>query len=362
MTGACASRMRGAVAALPCGARRRLRRGAYGALAPLADGAHRRLCRLAYGASVIALVLLPLHPAGAQQQREIPVQAGIKVERDTVSVGDVVRLTVRIRAPQGATINFPTAVDSLGPVQSLEPPTIINGADTLDATDRIATYRLSAWDIGSQPIKLGDVLVQTDDGERRVALDLPSLFVKSVLPPDTTLRIPKPARPLIEMRAPIPWWYWLIAAVSALIIGLLAWWWARRNRRSGAAGDPYADAIASFDRVEKLKLIEAGEPGRHAALMTDVLRRYLAERFEMISLAQTSGELLDAVRGVPTVSYEPLRTLFSAIDPVKFAAAPLGADRARSIGEEAKTIAREEHDRAAAIALAAQAEQKDRAA
>ncbi|MEO8336184.1 MAG: hypothetical protein ABI664_14490 [bacterium] len=308
-------------------------------------------------------VLLMFPHAVRAQQREIPVQAGTTIERDSVTVGDVVKLTVRIRAPQGATVNFPSAVDSLGPVQSLEPPTIVNGTDTLDATDRVATYRLSAWDVGQQPIKLGEVLVQTDDGERRVVLNLPTLFVKSVLPADTTLRVPKPARPLLEMRAPVPWWYWLIAAAAALVIGLLAWWWARRNRNRGAqTGDPFADANTSFERVEKLKLIEAGEPGRHAALMTDVLRRYLAERFERISLAQTSGELLTAVRAVPTVSYDPLRTLLSAVDPVKFAAAPLGADRARAIGEEAKAIVREEHERAAAIALAESAEPKERAA
>jgi hypothetical protein len=311
---------------------------------------------------LLATVFAFLPHSISAQQREIPVQAGTTIERDTVTVGDVVKLTVRIRAPHGATINFPTAVDSLGPVQSLAPPTVTDGADTASAADRIATYRLSAWDIGQQPIKLGDVLVQTDEGERRVALSLPSLFVKSVLPADTTLRIPKPARPLIEMGAPIPWWWWVVAAVVALIIGLLAWWWARRNRRDAVTGDPYADAKTAFERVEKLRLIEAGEPGRHAALMTDVLRRYLAERFENISLAQTSHELLTAARGVPTVSHEAMRTLLSAVDPVKFAAAPLGADRARAIGEEAKTIVREEHDRAAAVALAESAEKKERAA
>ena len=133
------------------------------------------------------------------QQPEIPVQAGVTLDRDTVTVGDVVRLRVRVRAPQGATINFPTAVDSLGPVQSLDPPTVTDGADSASAADRVATYRMAAWDVGRQPIKLGDVLVQTDDGERRVALTLPSLFVRSVLPADTSLRVPKPARALLAM-------------------------------------------------------------------------------------------------------------------------------------------------------------------
>ena len=308
-------------------------------------------------------VLLATPCSTRAQQPDIPVQAGITLERDTVTVGDVVRLTVRIRAAHGATINFPAAVDSLGPVQSLDPPTVRDGADTAAAADRIATYRLAAWDVGLQRIKLGDVLVQTDDGERRVALDLPSLFVKSVLPADSALRIPKPARALIAIPSPVPWWWWALGALAALLIGLLAWWWTRRNRRTGVGtGDPYADATTSFARVEKLHLVEAGEPGRHAALMTDVLRRYLSDRFEHVSLAQTSGELLQAVRAMPTVSHNELRALLDAVDPVKFAAAPLAADRARALGEEAKRIVRDEHERAAALAVAAADVPKERAA
>lgn len=309
--------------------------------------------------------LLTAPCVASAQQKNIPVQAGITLEHDTVTIGDVVRLVVRVRAPHGATINFPAAVDSLGPVQSLEPPTVRNGggADTAAAADRIATYRLAAWDIGTQPIKLGDVLVQTDDGERRVALALPSLFVRSVLPADTTLRVPKPARPLLEARAPTPWWWWALGALAALLIGLLAWWIVRRRRGVVAGtGDPFVDANVAFERVERLRLIDAGEPGRHAALMTDVMRRYLAERLGVVSLAQTSGELLAAVRGAPTVPYDALRALFDSVDPVKFANAPLGADRARSIGEEAKAIVRDEHQRAAALAVGETAAEKERAA
>ncbi|MEO8622464.1 MAG: DUF4381 family protein [bacterium] len=297
------------------------------------------------------------------QQPAIPVQAGVTLERDTVTVGEVVRLTVRVRAPQGATINFPAAVDSLGPVQSLEPPSVRSGADTSAAADRIAVYRLAAWDIGLQPVKLGDVLVQTDDGERRVALVLPSLFVRSVLPADTALRVPKPARPILEAPVPIPWWWWVLAALAALLIGLIAWWIVRRRRRViGGTGDPFVDANAAFERIERLRLIDAGEPGRHAALMADVVRRYLSQRIDDASLAQTSGELLAVVRRARSVPHEALRNLFDAVDPVKFANAPLGAERARAIGNDAKAIVRDEHQRAAELAVAEAAAAKERAA
>lgn len=293
--------------------------------------------------------------AASPASSTITVQAGAVVDRDTVTVGDVVRLTVRVRAPLGATINFPTGLDSLAPVQALEPPLVRDGADSTVA-DRVAIYRLAAWDIGRQPIRLGDVVVQSDDGDRRVALTLPTLFVRSVLPADTTLRVPKAARPLLSVRAPIPWWWWALAALAALLIGLGIWWWRRRRRRDvGPTGDPFADAEAAFVRIERLKLPEAGEPGRHVALMADVVRRYLAGRLEAASLAHTSGELLAAVRGVATVPFDNLRRLLDAVDPVKFGAAAITPQRARELGDLARSIVRDEHARAESAAQAQRA-------
>lgn len=283
----------------------------------------------------------------------IPVQAGATIDRDSVTVGDVVKLTVRVRAPLGATVNFPTGTDTAGPVQSLEPPRVTNGADSASAADRIAVYRVVPWDVGPLAIRLGEVLVQTDDGERRIAAPLPSLFVRSVLPADSALRVPRPARPLLPVPAVLPWWWWIAALLGAVTLMLAIWWWRRRRGRArGPVGDPWADAERGFERVERLGLVAAGEAGRHAVLMTDVLRRYLVARLEAASLAQTSGELLRALRGAPTVSHDRLERLLARVDEVKFAAAPIAGDEARAIGAEARTVAREEHERAQAIAAA----------
>src|SRR5205085_10714818 len=155
----------------------------------------------------------------------------------------------------------------------------------------------------------------------------------------------------LEVGAPTPWWIYALAALAALLLGLGIWRWLRRRvGAGGATGDPYADALAAFARIEKLKLVESGEAGRHAALMTDVVRRYLAERVEGVSLAQTSGELLAAVRSAPTVPVDALQSLVSDVDPVKFANAPLSADRARVLGDEAKRLVNTEHEQRAALA------------
>jgi hypothetical protein len=312
--------------------------------------------RLAVAGALLAGATLVPRALLAQRASRIPVQAGATLERDSVTVGDVVRLVVRVRAPRGATINFPAAVDSLGPVQSLEPPTVRDGSDTLDATDRIATYRLAAWDVGTLPIRLGDVLVQTDDDERQVLLTLPSLTVRSVLPADSAQRIPKPARPLLPVQAPVPWWWWLIAAIAALMISLGAWWWRRRRAAALAPpGDPFGDAEHEFERIDRLRLVEAGEAGRHAALTADVMRRYLAERVEHASLALTSAELMAALRGAPGVSLDRVQRLLGAVDPIKFGAAPVSPADARVLGVEARAIVRAEHEHAVAVEAAAAA-------
>ncbi len=94
--------------------------------------------------------------------------------------------------------------------------------------------------------------------------------------------------------------------------------------------------------------------------MTDVLRRYLAARLDGAMLSQTSRELLGTLRDRPTVSYEVVERLLTTVDRVKFAAAPIGVEEARTVGTQSRSVVREEHARAAAIARAAEDAARDR--
>src|SRR5260221_14630871 len=78
--------------------------------------------------------------------------------------------------------------------------------------------------------------------------------------------------------------------------------------------------------------------------MTDVVRRYLSERLEDVTLAMTTRELLAAARGAPTVSFDQLEGLLGAVGPIKFAAAALTSDRGRDLGASAQGILRLEHE------------------
>lgn len=290
-----------------------------------------------------ALALVPMARLSAQSTgAPIPVQGAVSVEPDTVRVGDPFVVKVGIRAPQGATIAFPPTPDSTETVQGLDPVRVETTPDS-GGLVQWAYYRVAAWDVGDQPISLGNVVVTLAGRTRSVSLVGHHVFVASVLPADSTLRVPKPARPLFEFAAPL-WWLWLALALLALLLLLLWWWWRRRRRAQPAVQvDPFAYAEKEFARIEALRLVEAGERGRYVALMIEVLRDYLAARYGAARLSHTSSELLAVLRAERAVPHDRLARVLAEADLVKFARRPVTAERSRELGRDARAIVAQEH-------------------
>jgi hypothetical protein len=272
-------------------------------------------------------------PAGAPR-----VRLGTAVAPDTVTVGDPFVVTVRIQAPPGAQVTFPAAPDSGAGVELLDPRRDRGAADSGEVT---ATYRMAAWDVGTLPLRIGDVLVRVDGVERRVPLSALGVHVRSVLPADSALRVPKPARePIAD---PGLWWLrWLLLALALLaLIALLIWlarrWW-RRRRVAGTPDAAYATAVAAFERLDRMKLIAAGEPGRHVALAEEILRDYLAARLPEATPSRTSSELRVALATRVEVPHARLAALLDTTDLVKFAAWPIAAAPAAHAAGEARGV------------------------
>jgi len=296
----------------------------------------------------IAMVVSATTAVAARAQT-FQVRSGVVVAPDSVTVGDAFRVTVGIRAPLGATIEFPRSTDSTGAVQSLDPVAVRTSPDTA-AMEQYADYRVAAWDVGMQRIRLDDAIVRYNGAERRVSLS-GSVFVKSVLPADTAQRVPKPPRDVFEVN-PFPWWLLALLAAAAIAIGLLLWWWIRRRRRPAHAVivDPFERAVAEFQRIEGLGLLDAGERGRYVTLIVEVLRDYLAARYTEADLSLTSTELQHTVRTMPHVPSDRLTRLLTDADLIKFARRPVSTERAREIGREAKIVVSEEHKASRVVA------------
>ena len=294
---------------------------------------------------VIAGALLLLAPLalGAQASRLAGVRVGVSAEPDTVTVGEPVVIRVRVAAPPGATIAFPDGPDSAAAVAAIASRAVGSNAAAGGGVDQTAAYTVVPWDVGNVPAGLGDVVVTLGAETRHLSLSTVEVHVKSVLPADTTLRVPKPARPPIEVAA--PWWKtWWPLLVALAVIALLVWlWWRRRRRGPVSLGvvDPHAFAEREFGRIESLGLVDAGERGRHVALMVDVLRDYLALRIPEARASLTSSELAAALRASRGVPQARLAALLDEADLVKFARRPLTPEHARALGREARGIARD---------------------
>lgn len=284
-------------------------------------------------------------------QANKPMRIGAALSPDTLQVGDPFILTVTIEVPAGARVTWPALTDSTAPV-SMRNDVRVTGTENGAVRRETAEYDMTVWGVGPVPVALPDIKVRIDNKETTVPFEAPSLFVQSVLPQDTSLHVPKPAKGLFPRI--VPWWEAWWPALVLLLLALLAWLLIRSRKKKlrGLALDPFARAEHDFQRLDRLALNEAGEQGRFVALALEVLRTYLSVRVPQASLALTSEELLLAVAPDSRVPTQRLLPLLTEGDAIKFGRLPVTGAHARELALEARGV----------VSAVEQAEQARRAA
>jgi len=316
---------------------------------------------LTLAAASTAVSQQPAAPQAPARRAQIPVQMGVGISPDTVTVGQRFVVVLKVRAPRGASIQFPIESDSA--TAASPTATELVGKPVVDTvhdsvyTTATAAYRFAAWDTGIQRLGIGDVIVRHDNRTGYVSTAPHTIYVSSVLPDDSTLRVPKPPRAQIEI-LPFNWLPWALLLLALLLAGIVwrAWMWYRGRRAKPLP--PFEAAEREFARIEAMGLIAAGEGGRHAALMTDVLREYLAARVEGVERSQTSAELV-AASGSVRPALTGLGELLWRTDLIKFAGIAITSDEAAELGSSARATVRAVET---FVVEAEQASEKERAA
>ena len=137
-------------------------------------------------------------------------------------------------------------------------------------------------------------------------------------------------------KAPIWWWgilRWVLLALAIAGVGVGGYYLITylRNRFGDASAtdvptEPLRPAeevaLEKLDAIREQKIWQSGQVKEYHTQLTDVVREYIARRFEVSSTEQTSDETLRAMRGLLSDKkelYEDLPKMLTLADLVKFA-------------------------------------------
>jgi hypothetical protein len=117
-----------------------------------------------------------------------------------------------------------------------------------------------------------------------------------------------------------PWLIFLGVFVSLTVIGLLVWFIARALRRPAPIQSPRDRALARLEQMRPE--IEKLDPYRFSIRVSDILRRYVTEQFNLPVTRQTSVEFLAGLRSSSPFSEDEkslLEDFLNRCDLIKFA-------------------------------------------
>lgn len=245
---------------------------------------------------------------------------------DTIRVGDVVPVAVRVVVERGARVAWPDTLPLSGdPLENAA--RVRERVDTLPdgRLEVTGVYSVTPWRAGEHPLpELTLQMVTGREGVRALTATFPPLEVVSVLPADTAGLEPRPARDVIGRNWAL-WPFVLGLLLLLAVIAALVWWW--RRRAAAAAAMPAAPpipprelALARLQEARDAGLLERGEMKEFYSRITEALRDYLAVIGVGWGADLTTTELLSRFRAqVGHDEARDLARLLRPADQVKFA-------------------------------------------
>ncbi|MDX9751395.1 MAG: hypothetical protein RBT71_09980 [Flavobacteriales bacterium] len=270
-------------------------------------------------------------------------------ELDTavVRIGERMVITLRMDLPPGG-VQWPVVTDTLarhievlhaGPVDTIDQGEV----RTLRQRIAITSFDTGHWAVPPFRFEVGGTLPTGQAGlptgqvglptGQAVALETrPLLGEVRPMPLDSTL-VPRPPQGIIDPPVSTAWLVrhygpWAAAALALVVLLVSAVRRLRQRRPSAPAPapapaqePPHVRALAGLRAVEAERLWQDGHHKEHHDRITDLLRAYIEERYQVPALERTTSELVQELRtsALPAEQQRSLHGMLTLADMVKFA-------------------------------------------
>ncbi|MEG2277339.1 MAG: hypothetical protein RSA53_10055 [Odoribacter sp.] len=257
------------------------------------------------------------------------VEYGVELDTNYMMIGDQQQLTFKVKSEQGIQISFPLLRDTI--VKGVE---IISGPhrDSIKESDGRwiyeSKYVITAFDTGMYIIHSMPITVKGDQYNNILRTD-PIAFIVNTYQVDAqkgNYDIVMPYAAPWTFVEILPYLLWVLLGIS--IIAFVWWYWERRKKNKPLFAvkeeeiPPYVKAIRSLDEIKNGKLWQVGREKEYYTRLTDAMRQYFDDEFDIPAMEQTSNETVLALkkcREVEARECERMSTMLMTADFVKFA-------------------------------------------
>lgn len=253
-----------------------------------------------------------------------------RLSRDSILIGDQIEWTLDLNLAPGesARISKPgeapvPGVEALG---EMALDTLSEKKGTLALRGHVT---LTSFDSGSYVLPPLFVLLARADGTvDTLVYEGPELAVNTI-PIDTATFQPYDIKG--QIRYPLTFkellpWIGLALLLAAAIWALVRWIRLRRQDRDFfgkpvVKDPPHIVALRSLEKTRSQKLWQNGKQKQFYTQVTDALRQYIAGRYDIPAMEQTTAEMFDDLKDkdVDAALTGQLQELFTTADYVKFA-------------------------------------------
>ena len=280
-----------------------------------------------YIATVILLFLGQATIVHAQK-----IQAKATIDSTNVLIGDQVNLRLEVDQPKNVNIEFPTIGDSLAKGVEVVARSPL---DTFQLTEQqqikiIQNLTITSFDTGKQVVPPFKFLMKYDELYDTIRT-LPAEFFVHGMKIDTTkgpVDIKSPYDAPLTLKEVSP--YILGAIIIGALIFFLFYYIQRRRKNKpvfAKAEKPkepaHLVALRELDKIKEEKIWQKNEIKLYYSLVSDTLREYIENRFNIKALEYTTDETLQAFKYrndlLSGKSQENLKQILTLSDLVKFA-------------------------------------------